>query len=235
MLEGLLSYTEISLEKVTLLSYMVIFFGGVLTSFTPCVYPIIPVTVSFIGASASQSKARAFLLSLSYVFGIAFSYSALGAFAALAGKLFGEISSSPWTFLAVGNVFLILGLSMLDVFSIPIPGLSKAKGPVSKPKGLIGAFLVGVSAGFVIGPCTAPALGAVLAYVASRQNIFLGVSLLFTFAFGMGILLIIIGTFTGIAASLPKSGRWLDAVRKVFGVILILCAEYFIIMAGKRF
>ena len=236
MLEGLVSYTEITIKNVSFFTYLFIFLGGILTSFTPCVYPLIPITVSYIGASSADRRGRAFALSLAYVLGISVAYSCLGVVAALGGRIFGQVSASPWTYLIIGNIFLILGLSMLEVFTIPMPGFLKRSGAASaKKKGLIGAFIVGISAGFVIGPCTAPALGAVLAYVAGRQNILLGISLLFTFALGMGLLLLLIGTFSGFAASLPKSGRWLNAVKKVFGIILIICAEYFIIVAGSRF
>jgi thiol:disulfide interchange protein DsbD len=233
--EGILPYTEIAVKNISLLDYIGVFLGGMLVSITPCVYPLIPITVGYIGATSVASRSRGFLLSLFYVFGIAVTYAGLGAFAALTGKLFGEISTSPWTYLIVGNIFLILGLSMMGLFILPLPSFLATKSTTTKKPGIFGAFLVGLSAGFIVGPCTAPVLGAVLTYVASKQNVFIGISLLFVFAFGMGILLIIVGTFTGLCATLPKSGKWLDAVKKIFGIILIICAEYFIILAGKRF
>lgn len=233
--EGLISNAEIYLKEISLVSYLVIFLGGVLASFTPCIYPLISITVGYIGASSAGSKSKGFALSFFYVLGIAVTYSCLGAVAVLGGRLFGEISAKPWTYLVVGNVFLLLGLSMLDLFTLPLPGFLKSKDPVKKKAGALSAFLVGISAGFVISPCTGPVLGAVLTYVASRQNLFFGITLLFTFAFGMGLLLIFVGTFAGLAASLPKSGRWLNIVKKLFAVILIICAEYFIILAGRRF
>ncbi len=235
MLESLISFSEVTIKEVTLFSYLLIFLGGVLTSFTPCVYPLIPVTIGYIGANSAGKRQRAFFISLFYVLGIAFVYSALGAFAALSGSIFGELSANPWTYFIVGNIFLLLGLSMMDMFTLPIPRFLSQGRHSSPRKGILGAFLVGISAGFVIGPCTAPVLAAVLTYVGSRQNIFLGISFLFTYAFGMGLILLALGTFTGLAASLPKSGRWLNIIKKAFGVILIACAEYFIIQAGGRF
>jgi len=227
-------FPEISFENISLLHYLFVFLGGVLISLTPCVYPLIPIAVGFIGASSAKAKSRGFLLSIFYVLGIAIAYSALGAFAALTGRLFGEITTSPWTYLIIGNIFLLLGLSMMDVFTLPIPGFLKSHG-TGKRRGILGALIIGISSGFIVGPCTAPVLGAVLAYVASKQNILFGVSLLFTFALGMGLILIVVGTFTGLLSSLPKSGKWLNIIKRVFGIILIICAEYFIIMAGKRF
>lgn len=235
ILEGLISNAGIYLERISLVSYLAVFLGGILASLTPCVYPLIPVTVGYIGASSAGSRSRGFVLSFFYVLGIAVIYSCLGAAAALGGRLFGEISTNPWTYLVVGSIFLVLGLSMLDLFALPIPGFLRSKGLAGKRAGVLGALLVGISAGFVVAPCTVPVLGAVLAYVASRQNLFFGITLLFTFAFGMGLLLIFVGTFAGLAATLPKSGRWLNIVKKLFGIILIICAGYFIILAGRRF
>ena len=234
MLETLATSIEVSLAKITFLSYLVVLFAGVLTSFTPCVYPVIPVTAAYIGANSCGSKMRGFFLSLFYVLGIAFTYSCLGAIAALSGTFFGQISASPWTNLIVGNILLFLGLYMLDVFTIPLP-VFLASCPGSGRKNVIGAFLVGATSGLVMGPCTAPVLGSVLTYVASKQNVFQGITLLFVYALGLGFLPLLVGTFAGLSASLPRSGKWMNIIKKFFGIILILCAEYFIITAGKRF
>lgn len=235
MLESLISFTEVTIKDVTPFSYLLIFSGGVLTSLTPCVYPLIPVTIGYIGANSAGKRQKAFFISLSYVLGIACVYSFLGAAAALTGSIFGEISSNPWTYLIVGNIFLILGLSMIGLFTIPVPGFLSSSSNRAGTRGVLGAFFVGISAGFVIGPCTAPILGAVLTYVGSRQNLFLGISFLFTYALGIGFILLLVATFTGLAASLPKSGRWLNIIKNASGIILIACAEYFIIKAGMGF
>ena len=235
MIFGNLIYNaEGYLKEISLLSYIAVFAGGILSSLTPCIYPLIPITISYIGARSAQTKAKAFIISLSYVLGIAFTYSCLGAIAALGGGVFGEISANPWTYLFVGNVFLLLGLSMLDIFVLSIPSFLKAKETAKKKEGLLGVFLVGASAGLIASPCTAPVLGALLTYVASRQSLFFGITLLFTFAVGMGSILIIVGTSVGLAASLPKSGRWMNIIKKIFAFFLIACAEYFIILAGRR-
>ena len=235
MLESLISFTEVTIKDVTPFSYLLIFLGGILTSLTPCVYPLIPLTIGYIGANSAGTRQKAFFISLFYVLGIACVYSFLGAIAAFTGSVFGEISANPWTYLIVGNIFLILGLSMMGLFVFPVPRFLNPGRHKTGAKGILGAFFVGISAGFIIGPCTAPILGAILAYVGSRQNLFLGMSFLFTYAFGMGLILLLVGTFTGIAASLPKSGRWLNIIKKVSGIILIACAEYFIIKAGMGF
>jgi cytochrome c-type biogenesis protein len=235
MIESLISFSELTIKDISPFTYFIVFIGGVFTSFTPCVYPVIPVTVGYIGANSAGTRKKAFLLSLFYVFGVSFTYSILGAIAALGGSVFGEISTNPWTYIAVGNIFLLLGLSMMDVFELKLPYFLMPKVMPKAGKGILGAFLVGISAGFIMGPCTAPILGAVLTYVGTRQNVMLGVSLLFTYALGLGALLLAVGTFTGFAASLPKSGKWMNIIKKIFGAILLVCAEYFLIQAGRMF
>jgi cytochrome c-type biogenesis protein len=213
---------------------MIAFLAGVITSFTPCVYPLIPVTVGFIGAKSADSRGRAFTLSLVYILGIALVYSSLGMFAALSGQFFGQISTNKWTYLFVGNIFLFFGLSMLDVFSLEMTFLQKLI-PSSKggKKDFLSAFIFGGVSALIAGPCTTPVIGSLLTYVASKQNIMLGFSMLFSFALGLGFLLLLVGTFTGIISSLPRSGAWMTFVKKGFGFFMIFIGEYFILKAGQ--
>jgi cytochrome c-type biogenesis protein len=234
MIEYLVNNLSLYLQGSMFLAFLAAYLGGVVISFTPCTYPLIPVTVGFIGAQGSSSRIRGFFLSLFYVGGIAVTYSILGGAAALSGRLFGQMQTTTWTYLIMGNLCLIMGLSMLDVFSIAIPipqKLMKLTGNSMK-KGFGISFLMGALSGVVIGPCTAPALAVLLGYVAVKTNLLLGMSLLFVFAFGMGTLLIIVGTFAGVIASLPKSGKWMTKIKTVFGLILIGAAEYFLYTAG---
>jgi cytochrome c-type biogenesis protein len=232
MIENLLNNLTLYLQESVFLAFLAAYIGGVLIGFTPCTYPLIPVTVGFIGAQSSSSKLRGFLLSLFYVCGLALTYSLLGGLAALSGKLFGQMQTTPWTYFIMANLCLFMGLAMLDVFTISLPIPQKLAKFSSNKKGFFSSFLIGVVSGFVIGPCTAPVLAVLLGYVAMQTNLLLGLSLLFIFAFGMGTLLIILGTFTGLISSLPQSGKWMTKIKFVFGLILIGAAEYFLYTAG---
>lgn len=228
--DGLSTYLQGSVP----LAYLAVYLGGLLVSFTPCVYPLIPITVGFIGAHGGATRQRAFMLSLVYALGMAATYTLLGAVAALSGQLFGQIQSSPWTSLLIGNLCLLMGLSMLDLFalSLPAPAFVARIRARRGGGGLTGGFLVGAAAGLVIGPCTAPALAVLLGYAATRQNVAFAATLLFAFALGMGTLLILIGTFAGLLAGIPKSGRWMVWIRRLCGWLLIGTGEYFLINAG---
>ncbi len=231
-MENFLSQMETYLQGSLLLAFLAAYAGGLLASLTPCVYPMIPITAGVIGNSnIGGSKLHGFFLSLAYVTGMAVTYAGMGLFAAATGSFFGTINTNPWTFFIVGNIILLLGLAMLDVFNLPTfaPQLD------TKIKGAPGVFIVGMASGLIAGPCTAPILGALLAYVGSTGNLLLGASLLFVFSFGMGALLLVVGTFSGILTSIPRSGNWMIIIKKTMGFIMIVLAEYFLIQAGRMF
>ncbi|MBN1383944.1 MAG: sulfite exporter TauE/SafE family protein [Elusimicrobia bacterium] len=212
----------------SVITYITVFFSGVLASFTPCVYPLIPIVVSVIGIDRSKSRLSGLSLSASYVLGLSITYTILGAIASLTGIFFGKIQTSPVTNIIVGIIIILMGLWMLDVINIPIPVVST---PRFSKKGILAAFTVGFISGFVAAPCTTPVLGTILTLVAARQNILFGTTLLFVFALGMGMLLVIVGTFTG--AVIPKSGKWMLIVKKVFAFLMIVLGAYFLFLAGK--
>lgn len=214
------------------LGYIGAFIGGALVSFSPCVYPLVPITLSFIGVKSGSSLVKGLFFSLVYVLGLAVTYSILGLIASLTGSLFGKIATHPVSFLIVGNACIIAGLSSFDIININFTGIH-LQGKVKAKGGALSVFLMGLASGLAVGPCTAPALGTILIYVASRQNIFYGVSLLFVFAYGVGFLLILTGTFSAFFLSLPRSGIWLMRIKKVSGFILIGIGEYFLIKAGR--
>ncbi len=232
-MQNLLISFDSYLQTGSVLAYVAVFAAGAVISFTPCVYPVLPITVGYIGGRSRGSRMKGFVLSLSYVLGMAVTYAALGTAAAVTGTVFGQTAASPAANIVIGNICILMALSMLDVFHIPVPAFLSGTSAGKYRGGAIGAFTVGAASGFIVGPCTAPVLGALLVYVGARQNILFGASLLFVFALGMGILLLAAGTFTGFLANLPKSGKWTEFVKKGFGLFLILVGEYFLLQAGK--
>lgn len=243
-MSGLTSNLQEYLSAGSLLVYPAAFVAGLLISFTPCVYPVIPIQLGFIGGQTAAAQGgsrggrvslRGFTLSVLFVTGMAVVYAALGAFASLTGTLFGQWAASPWVYVLIGNVVLALALSMLDVFQLPTQQFLTSWNPERKGKGYLSAVLLGAASGLVVGPCTAPALGAALAYVGAQGNVVFGISVLFVFALGMGALMIALGTFSGALAAMPRSGQWMVRVKKAFGVLMIFIAEYLLLQAGQRF
>jgi len=194
---------------------------------------MIPVVSAYVGARSAGEKvrARSFLLSLSYVAGMAAVYSLLGMIAALTGGFFGRISTNPWALLIVANIFILVALNILDV--IPFPGWISGRSMKPAAEDLAGAFLVGAASGLVASPCTSPVFFGVLTYVATTQSVVYGGLLAFSFSMGMGILLVVIGTFSGISAGLPKPGRWMEVIKTALGLLMLGLAEYYLIKAGQ--
>lgn len=231
----LLSTFQSSLQAGSPLAYALAFLGGLLVSFTPCVYPILPVTVGYVGSRCGRSRRHALLLSAAYVGGMALTYAVLGMAAGLSGSVFGEATSHPLSYLVLGNICILFALSMFDLFRLPIPAILARSGETgSAPGGTGGAFVVGMLSGLVVGPCTAPVLGGLLLYVGASGHPVFGATLLFTFALGMGVPVVALGTFAGLLANLPKAGRWTVKVQRAFGVLLLLAGEYLLLEAGKR-
>ena len=234
-MENLLNNFSAYLTDASWLAFPAVYLGGVLMSFTPCVYPVAPLTIAFIGSHSAGSRWKGFWLSLIYVLGLSLTYTMLGGIAALTGMLFGEIQANPWTNFFLANVCILMGLSQLGALSLPwqTPQCFAKLQQREKATGALGSFLVGVVSGLVVGPCTAPVLAMLLSYVASRQNMIWGMSLLFVFSLGIGTLLILMGTFAGLLSSLPKSGLWMVRISHLAGWILLAMGEYLLINAGK--
>jgi thiol:disulfide interchange protein DsbD len=214
------------------LAIPVMFAAGVLTSLTPCVYPMIPITAGIVGGQnlGTGSRKRAAFLTLSYVLGLALVYATLGLIAGLTGSLFGSISTNPWLYLAMANVLILAALAMLDVVHVPVPArfLRPMKG------GSAGAaFGMGAASGLVAAPCSAPVMAGVLTWVGTTRSAALGFVYLFVFSLGMTALLVVVGLFAGSLTALPRSGKWMLWVKRVFALILFGAAEYYLIQTGQ--
>jgi thiol:disulfide interchange protein DsbD len=214
-----------------------LFGAGVLTSLTPCIYPMIPITAGLIGGSAEArpSRARVVGLTLAYVAGLALLYALLGLLAGLSGSLFGTVSANPWARFVTGNLLLIFGLAMLDVFPVTAP-TRLAEWAASLGGGSYPAvFLLGAPSGLVAAPCGAPAFAAVLTWVATTGSALLGFVYLFVFSLGMTALLVLVGLSSGMLARLPRSGRWMVWIKRLAGIVLLAMAEYYFIQMGMVF
>lgn len=200
------------------------FAGGLLTSLTPCVYPLIPITVSVFGARRAGSRGQAMILSALYVVGIAVTYSALGVGAALTGKAFGSVMANPWVIGFVAAVLVAMAASMFGAFDLALPAGLQARLSRVGGAGFAGAFGMGLVAGVIAAPCTGPVLAAALAVVAQKGSVAYGLAVMFPYALGMGLPFFLIGAFS---LSFPKSGPWMETVKSIFGVALLAAALVF--------
>jgi thioredoxin:protein disulfide reductase len=202
----------------------VIFLGGLLTSLTPCVYPLIPITVGVFGARQAESKGRAFLLTAAYVVGMGIVFSSLGVFAALSGKAFGSLLGNKFVVVGLALFLSALAASMFGAFELALPSSLATKMNGVGGAGVLGALLMGSVAGFLAAPCTGPVLTGVLTWVATTRDPIVGGLLLFVYALGIGVPFFLIGVFT---LRLPKGGAWMETVKSVFGIgILALALTY---------
>jgi cytochrome c-type biogenesis protein len=216
------------------------FAGGVLTSLTPCLYPMIPITASVVGGgaigarTAPGSTRRTVALTLAYVVGLATVYASLGLIAGLTGRLFGGISTNPLSYIIQANFLLLFALMMFDAIPVKVPQSLLHFASTRETGGrAIGAFVMGATSGLVAAPCGAPVFGTVLTWVSQTKSAFLGLVYLFSFSLGMSALLIIVGLASGVAASLPRAGPWMLTIKKCFAVIMLGAAEYYLIQAGS--
>lgn len=209
------------------LTLVFVFVTGILTSLTPCVYPVVPLAVTYLGARSASSRLRAFSLASAYVAGMVICYTILGAAAALSGTAFGTATQRWWVYGAVATVILLFGLSMFGLFSFQLPGWLTAIAGRKKGPGYRGAVLMGATSGLVTAPCTAPVLGTLIIPMISQRSVALGSLLLAVFGLGMGMLFLVVGTYSGVLASLPRSGRWMNAVKFALGAAILLVAGYY--------
>jgi len=221
--------TESSFPHRGLVLAMLTSFGlGLLLSLTPCVYPLIPVTLAIVGTRRGEGGwAKALALSLLYVLGLSLTYSALGMLAAAGGRTFGELSTHPAAVLAVAATFLAFAASLFGVYDLELPQSWQAALRMRRSGGALGVLLLGALSGLVASPCIAAPVASVLLYAATTGNILRGGAMLFALAWGMGAILVVAGTFSGLMAKLPKAGGWMLGVKTALGVMLVAASLYF--------
>ena len=223
-----------AMEKGTFWMYLAAFIGGILISLTPCVLPIIPLTITVIGARGAGSRSKSFGLSLIYVLGIAVTYSTLGVVAASTGRLFGSLFQSSWFLLFAIALFTLLAFGLFGAYELQLPAGIRNRLMAKQGSGFFGVFFMGLIAGLVASPCVGPVLVGVLAFIAQTGSIVLGFTLLFTFAMGMGVLFLVVGTFSGEIQRLP-SGPWMTAIENGLGVLMMAVAFYYLSILTSPF
>jgi cytochrome c-type biogenesis protein len=226
------------------LALPLVFAGGVLTSLTPCIYPMIPITAAIVGGTTIEGRGtghegrrarwRPLFLTLCYVVGLAAVYATLGLIAGMTGTLFGAVSTNPWLYFAMANLLLVAALAMLDVIPIRLPaGLAHRAATAGTAGRASGAFVMGAMSGLVAAPCGAPVMAAVLTWVTTTKSAALGFLYLFVFSLGMCALLVVVGVSSGTIARLPRAGAWMLWVKRLFALVMIGVAEYYFVKMGQ--
>ncbi len=211
-----------ALAKGPLYAAMAAFAGGFLVSLTPCVYPMVAVTVSVFGAGKSTTRARGAALSGLYVLGIAAFFTPMGVLVGMSGS---AMTISPWMLVALAVVFTIMAASMFGAFDLALPSSINNRLAEMGGLGFKGAFVLGLICGPIAAPCTGPVLTGILAWIGTTGDPLLGAGAMLAFSLGLGIPFFLVGAF---AMQLPKSGSWMMHVKSVFGIVLLVAALYFL-------
>ena len=233
-------------------AFFIAYLGGLVSSLTPCVYPMIPITLSVVGGVGTGRRTwnQIWIRGLVYVLGMTVVYSFLGVLAGITGRVFGAFTQTSGWHLLLGLFMTFAALVMLDVISFdPMVQWQRIKMIFRKEKAahrngaptaigkdqemtLLGVFILGASSGSIAAPCTTPILAAILAYIAKTQSVGLGFMLMFAFSMGLGTLLLVIAAFTGALQVLPRAGKWMNSIKFISGMLLLIFAEYLIYRAG---
>ncbi|NOY59248.1 MAG: thioredoxin fold domain-containing protein [Calditrichaeota bacterium] len=216
------------LEQGLLYAIFAFFLIGLALNLTPCVYPVIPMTVSYFGGQSGRSRGSSFVNALFYLLGIALTFAALGLISGLAGKQWGFLFQSPWFVVFIVLVILAMAASMFGAFEITVPAFLMNIVGRSR-EGTVGSFIMGLTVGFVIAPCAAGIIIGLVGLVAKLGLVVKGTLLFFVMGLGLGVPYLILATFSGLLDKLPQSGMWMTWIRKLFGVLLVGVAIYFLI------
>jgi thioredoxin:protein disulfide reductase len=217
-------------DRGIILAFLALFFIGLALNLTPCVYPMLSVTVSIFGGQNDPNMLRVFSKALVYVLGIATMYSILGVLASFSGELFGSWLQHPWVLGGIGILLFALALSMFGLYEIQIPYWLASRIGTGSSTGYIGVYLSGLVVGIFAAPCIGPPIIALLAFIGAQGDPVFGFWSFFILSMGLGLPYLILGTFSGLLPKLPKSGVWMVWVKKVFGVVLVALALFYLSM-----
>jgi len=210
-----------------IVSLIFVFLGGLALNLTPCVYPLIPITIGYFGGQSEGKTSKLFILGIFYVLGMALTYSVVGVITSLSGAIFGALLQNPIVIIIVAAIFVILALSMFGLYEIKMPDSMVAKAGGART-GAFGAFFMGLTMGIVAAPCIGPFVLGLVTYVAAKGDVFYGFIMFFFLAIGLGTPYLFLAIFSGRIKSLPRAGFWMEGVRNIFGFILIAMAIYFL-------
>jgi thiol:disulfide interchange protein DsbD len=207
---------------------LLVLLGGLLTALSPCVYPLIPITLSILGARQAGSARKGFLLAATYVAGMVVLYTTLGVSFASAGMLAGSALQSPLVTIGVAAFCVVMAASMFGAFELVLPSSLQTRLSQAGGGGFKGAFVMGLVAGIIAAPCTGPVLSFILTLIAREHDLVKGAMLMFFYALGMGLPFLVLGTFSQAIARMPKSGRWMETVKSVFGLLMLGAGLYYL-------
>ena len=220
------------------------FAAGGLASLTPCVYPMIPIVVTYMGGAESDAVAagasvegrrwRVTLRALGYVAGMSAIYTGLGMAAILLGKPFGSLTQTFWGYGLVALVLGVFGLSMMGLFEIRVPSFLLDRVSSGPRQGMLGAALMGATSAIVAAPCAAPIVFPLVTLVATQQRLVFGTVAMLAFSLGLGVLFLVLAIFSGLAASLPRPGGWMVTLKKIIGVVMLVLAVWFVYQGWMR-
>ncbi|HEY3412134.1 MAG TPA: cytochrome c biogenesis protein CcdA [Armatimonadota bacterium] len=224
-----------ALQKRGLPVFLVlIFFAGLALNLTPCVYPMIAVTMSVFGARAGEPRAKLLGKAIVYVLGMATMYTTLGLFAALTGALFGGVLQSVWVQVGIAVFLFAMALGMFGLFTLQLPPSVANRLGGSNRTGMAGLFVSGLVVGLFAAPCVGPVVLGLIALVGARHDAAFGAVSFFTLALGLGVPYVVLALFTGLLGKLPRSGGWMETVKHFFGVILMAVAARYLVLAFAR-
>jgi thioredoxin:protein disulfide reductase len=217
------------------------FASGILTSFTPCVYPMIPITINIFGR-ISQRHARSrsfdfhtFGVAAVYVAGMCATYSVIGLVAGMTGSLFGKLLQSPLMLGFLCALFLTLALSQMGLFKVALPSSLQTKlAGLGNSESLPGIFLMGLISGLIVSPCVGPVIGGILAFVFESSNAMKGTLYFLSFSLGLGMLFLLIGGFSGLLNRLPRSGAWMTRVNLLLAGLMLIASGYYGVLLARQ-
>jgi len=211
-----------------IIGLLFVFVGGLALNLTPCVYPLIPITIGYFGGQSEGSTGRLAMMGLLFMLGMAATYSIIGVVTALSGAIFGALLQNPIVILIVVAILLGLSLSMFGLYEFKLPDSMVAKAGGAKA-GMFGAFFMGLTMGIVAAPCIGPFVLGLVTYVATKQDPYFGFLMFFVLALGLGFPYLFLAIFSGKIKNLPRAGEWMDSVKHIFGIILVGMALYFLL------